>query len=486
MKLTILSHASFLLEDGDVRLMTDPWIIGSCYWRSWWNYPYIKNIELDQLKPSHIYLTHLHWDHYHLPTLRKLTKSNPKILIPKAISNRFKKDIEELSLEIVEIDHCLEYKLTNKINLFSYQINPFFLDSTLIIKSPDYSILNLNDSKPYALTSNHIKKICPNPTFLLRSYSSASPIPICIDFFSNQFGINKSKLKEKEIINKYCDRFFETAKFFESEYAIPFASNHCYLRPDTIKHNQFAVSPELLQEHYLKKNKKNNKEKLLVLKNGMSLVYKKGELNLSQLKNKETINCINDYFSEKKIKVSIQKQIEMEKKSILKKRFAEKYFINYLNSLSIVIRLILPRRIDYILNGNKKEFVTIFPLRKKILFPEHINEYPKSEDHILISSPTLVFNDCNIKHMHNTATPSKIIRFLIKNNKVSHFYLFAYLSSLDMYENDIFPIRNLLKKRNLKIIFSRWRELFDVLGTPFMIFISKFGFKNSSKFLFPM
>jgi UDP-MurNAc hydroxylase len=35
----ILSHACLLVKRGKTSLIVDPWISGSCYWRSWWNYP---------------------------------------------------------------------------------------------------------------------------------------------------------------------------------------------------------------------------------------------------------------------------------------------------------------------------------------------------------------------------------------------------------------------------------------------------------------
>ena len=64
-RLTVLSHACLYIEFGDTRLLVDPWIVGSCYWRSWWNYPEVDNSLVDALDPTHIYITHLHWDHYH-------------------------------------------------------------------------------------------------------------------------------------------------------------------------------------------------------------------------------------------------------------------------------------------------------------------------------------------------------------------------------------------------------------------------------------
>ena len=38
MKLETLGHASMLLatDAGRPLLLTDPWLLGSAYWRSWW------------------------------------------------------------------------------------------------------------------------------------------------------------------------------------------------------------------------------------------------------------------------------------------------------------------------------------------------------------------------------------------------------------------------------------------------------------------
>ena len=38
-KFTILSHACLLLERGNTKIIIDPWLIGACYWGSWWNFP---------------------------------------------------------------------------------------------------------------------------------------------------------------------------------------------------------------------------------------------------------------------------------------------------------------------------------------------------------------------------------------------------------------------------------------------------------------
>ena len=67
-----VGHASLYLTDDDSKpiFLTDPWFVGSTYWRSWWlqNYPSQEKLE-DIYKTNLIYITHEHPDHFHLPTL---------------------------------------------------------------------------------------------------------------------------------------------------------------------------------------------------------------------------------------------------------------------------------------------------------------------------------------------------------------------------------------------------------------------------------
>ena len=67
-----LSHASIYVESGEFKLLVDPWLIGSCYWRSWWNYPPVRKETYANIKPDAVYITHFHWDHWHGVSLKKL------------------------------------------------------------------------------------------------------------------------------------------------------------------------------------------------------------------------------------------------------------------------------------------------------------------------------------------------------------------------------------------------------------------------------
>ena len=79
--LKIHGHSCLEIRAKNKSILFDPWISGSAYWRSWWNFPEPTSIEnliqsLSSCKQIYIYITHLHWDHFHGPTLRKLNKDN--------------------------------------------------------------------------------------------------------------------------------------------------------------------------------------------------------------------------------------------------------------------------------------------------------------------------------------------------------------------------------------------------------------------------
>ena len=107
MRFTVVSHACLFVEHNDVRLLIDPWIFRSCYWRSWWNYPEISQNIINSIQPTHIYLTHMHWDHDNGPSLRRLEKYKPQILLPKHFNRRMKRDLlKDFNFSnIKELDH---------------------------------------------------------------------------------------------------------------------------------------------------------------------------------------------------------------------------------------------------------------------------------------------------------------------------------------------------------------------------------------------
>ena len=67
MKFTVVSHACLYIEHDDIRLLLDPWIVGSVI-GGWWNYPEVPQDLIKNFKPNsyilHIYIGILSWPNF--------------------------------------------------------------------------------------------------------------------------------------------------------------------------------------------------------------------------------------------------------------------------------------------------------------------------------------------------------------------------------------------------------------------------------------
>lgn len=93
------------VQAGGVELLCDPWVLGSCYWRSWWNYPPPPDDVRTSLAPNFIYLTHLHWDHFQGPSLRLFPKDT-RFIVPYCRYDRIKRDLNAMGFaSVTELRH---------------------------------------------------------------------------------------------------------------------------------------------------------------------------------------------------------------------------------------------------------------------------------------------------------------------------------------------------------------------------------------------
>src|SRR5271154_691187 len=72
MKTKLISHASVIITSEDCRIWTDPWLFGKAFNDSWsldppaaWDPALLKDI-------THLWISHEHPDHFHIPTLKSL------------------------------------------------------------------------------------------------------------------------------------------------------------------------------------------------------------------------------------------------------------------------------------------------------------------------------------------------------------------------------------------------------------------------------
>src|ERR1041385_8919845 len=169
----ILSHASLLVRSNNKTLLTDPWLIGSCYWRSWWNFPPVKSELVDKLEPDFIYITHVHWDHFHGPSLKRFSRQTP-IIIPLERSRRSRRDLADMGFtNVIEVGHARSVVLQDDFTITSYQFSHWG-DSALVIEADGVTLLNANDAKFMGLPLRQILSNHKRVDFAFRSHSSAN------------------------------------------------------------------------------------------------------------------------------------------------------------------------------------------------------------------------------------------------------------------------------------------------------------------------
>lgn len=281
-KIKTLSHASAIIETSEKRLIFDPWLIGSCYWRSWWNYPPVDRSSLDDLKVDAIYITHVHWDHWHGPSLKRLFSKDTLIITHDEPNKRSVNDLKSIGFDNIKLlKHGETFEIGN-IKITPYQFGLFLNDSAVVIETPDMRLLNANDCKIAGAALRSIMKRHGPFDFALRSHSSAND-RVCYTLESDDYSFDDS-----DHYSRSFSLFMEAVK---PKYAIPFASNHCHLHKDVYRMNNLVNDPFKL-ERYLNENELLKDVELKIMLSGDSWSSESGfDINPESIKyfeNKET------------------------------------------------------------------------------------------------------------------------------------------------------------------------------------------------------
>lgn len=244
LKVRTLGHATLALyrEGGDPILLTDPWLVGSVYWRSWWLENYPSSEELDWLaRAGFVYITHEHPDHFHTPSLRRLGQG-PTYLFP-AFPERGFVDYARQSGYRTEVLRAGAWRAIGEgISVLS--IPTWNDDSLLLIDTPTALILNLNDARPPKTVLRAIRRVVDalaKPTVLARSYSPASVI--------NSF-VDDSGVVSLRAPQSYVHYICELCDALGAAFYLPFASQAVFLREDSRWANNYRTTVEDLHHHW--------------------------------------------------------------------------------------------------------------------------------------------------------------------------------------------------------------------------------------------
>lgn len=426
-KITFLSHASYQLETPRVRILVDPWLIGSCYWRSWWNYPPVRGDLLASLKPDAIYITHFHWDHWHGPTLKKLFPKDTLVITHDEPNTRSVRDLRSIGFKNLKLlKHGERFRLED-VDMTAYQFGLFLNDSTIVMETKDLALLNANDCKIAGASLKHLLSRHRPIDIALRSHSSAND-RVCYTIKGND-----------QFRNDDPDHYSNTFKYFmnavKPRYAVPFASNHCHLHRDAMKFNSMINDPFRLAAQVGEEAKRNGWEIQIALSGdtySSDTGFTIDPSNRAYFEDKE--RHIAEYAEANKEK--LEKFYEVEHRAAITPRILQK-FEDQIRAIPWWSRFRFRNwRYQVILTLSAEEIcLVVDPWRCKVSRVEK-----PSEELSRIFIPTKIFIDAVVLNMFHHGSISKRNQYLF--NDVENLRLFErFQDELEKVEMEAYPVR---------------------------------------------
>jgi UDP-MurNAc hydroxylase len=234
MKFTVIGHSCLRIETSGPTILVDPWLFGSCYWRSWWHYPTVAEPAPEVFEPDYVYLTHHHFDHFHFPSMRKVDR-NAHVLVPEFGVPTLAGEVRSLGFsEVMELPHAQIVQIAPGVRVASYQCGPD--DSVFVVADGEHVLVDINDSKLRGRTLERILADFGRPTFVFKSYSFAQSYPILY---------TADDPADLELVTRdsYLDNWVRVVDALEPRYGVPFGSMVAFLHPDSKGANEQLITP---------------------------------------------------------------------------------------------------------------------------------------------------------------------------------------------------------------------------------------------------
>ncbi len=250
-----------MIESENVKILMDPWIEDGEYYGSWYHYPKIDKEKLDFENVTHIYVSHIHPDHFSIKTFEALDKDIP-VYIHKYDAKFLKFNLERIGFKVYELDNGKQHNLTKKVSITIFaadNCNPEIcskflgcapmesnfqstqIDSLAVISDGKNNILNLNDC-PYEISNDAINAVMKKfgfIDFMLVGYCGAGPYPQCFEM-NNQSMIKAAESKK----NHFLNLGLKFIKKIQPKFYMPFAGT--YVLGGSLSHlNKYRGIPEL-------------------------------------------------------------------------------------------------------------------------------------------------------------------------------------------------------------------------------------------------
>jgi len=351
--------------------------------------------------------------------------------------------------DIREIPHGGAIQLGDDFRLHSFQFG-VGLDSAAILVGGGTTLFDANDCKYFGLPLRDLVRRFPKIDFVLRSHSSARALPYCIENYQTRFPDLRTR-------TDYIEEFSRFAIHVGARYAIPFASNHCYLHPETLRFNSVAVNPaEVAARCNALAQEMGSKTECVVMPSGSTWSSERGfELrSFDYAKRTEYIEELRRRYQFK-----LERAVTEEAKEVADLAAFRAYFEKFLKAVPHVIRRYVLEPFGFRVRDAEGDRVWLVRPRECLI--EECAEPPP--DTLIFQTAAKILNDCTRTKMFSVWTASKRLSIVVPRDKQIR-VVGTLFSLLDAYELDLLPLANNLKVRSLSVLSRRWREGVEAAG----------------------
>lgn len=442
MEFKVLSHACLLVKSGSNSIIFDPWLVGSSYWRSWWNFPKANFSEEEVRAVDAVFISHVHWDHWHGPTLRRFFKGKT-VIIPKEPVRRSYDDLVRMGFKsIVELGHAVHYDV-GSIRITPYLFGVHLHDAAVVVEDEKTTLLNANDAKLAGPPLSHLLSRHKKIDFAFRSHSSANP--------RNCFRVADNPGFTIDDRDHYFRSFCLFMNRVNPVYAVPFASNHCHLLDDVQHFNSLISNPIELRRYV--HNGRQQAWRLQVMLPGSSWSRERGFELASEADFDDLAKSLREY---RQLNQEILTRYEkLEEETVISpailRRFLSMFSGDYRRWKSrdrFLLTLHWP---------SKRQKSYLIGARNASVLGEP-TEHAPTAGVPQIRMPAVIFRDAVYKNMFHHASISKRCEYVVKDEKDLPL-LHRVVGFLDLCELRVMPLDLKQICRVALSYLPRWREL---------------------------
>jgi hypothetical protein len=246
-KFETLGNATLqLFADGRPVLVTDPWLVGTCYFGSWaLDHALTAEQIQNALNSDYVWISHGHPDHMHHESL-DMFPAGQKFLLPDHYDPEIRSHLSEKGFNVTVLKYRQWFQVSPTVKVMC--LDNINQDAVLIAKIGDALVINLNDS-PIAgeetFLRNLVRKHPNDKTYLAALCSIDADMFNFVDANGQSIVGPPDERKPGAIWNvaRGADRM--GVKNFCCS-----SSQHIYVRPDSIWANDYRITWQDMQKHW--------------------------------------------------------------------------------------------------------------------------------------------------------------------------------------------------------------------------------------------